>query len=164
MLVTSLNSNESITDYNYLKSGTDWQDKYENCGKGLEQSPLNLDEFLGICDNSQTFSAHYNNAESLVILERNEHFRFFNLTGQKYYVSTTEDQFLQYTSKYVIFRNPSDHKIRDQEYDVEMQVVCELSVGYESVKPNLIVSYMFASEERITLSNIEENSGYVSLY
>ena len=130
LLSHAIINNTASASYSYVDGGASWSSGV--CSSGTKQSPINLEEYLGICDDSMTFYGKYSSSAVLVTLEANDYYRYFNYTGINYYLTDFNGTFLSYTSSYAVFRNPSEHKIKELQYDVEMQVVSTLDPGYTS--------------------------------
>ena len=124
---TSVDPTCTTNTYNYAKAGDDWSTDNSACGTEDIQSPISIDDYLGMCDSTQTFYAKYKTLSSTyetVYLKTDPQNRtmYIEYPYINYYLTDLNGYFMHYESEYIYFRNPSEHKLNDIVYDVEMQV------------------------------------------
>ena len=141
-------------DYNYKNGGNDWSGI---CQNNYTQSPINIYENKVIEYNNFFFyvSDIEKNQASLSKLDENQ----FNVNGyftKSFFINQFHNPFY-YNMTSINVHSPSEHKINDKGFDLEVQFSGSYLNGKDNIYDNHFISFFFnATNENFTHGFIEQ--------
>lgn len=140
---------QSLVGVSYTNQGTDWTG---TCASGSLQSPIDIDSNTATCDESMQFDITFSTSINLTVANVGTTLQVTPTTASELselYVTDINGLLTGYSGQSFIFRAPSEHEIDGDSYDLELQIVHNISSTFASkgltIFTSAIVSVFFES-------------------
>ena len=117
--------------FNYKSGGDDWTGK---CKEGQKQSPVNIEVLsTKIIDSTYFYLLNSNENNFTVTNNDNEYTVGSEDLGDVFFYfpdkKSKSNEYSDYTIKKIFIHSPSEHRINNKSYDLEIQILSEFTYG-----------------------------------